>query len=248
MSRFSKGKRQPGAEFTWDGEPGGAPDTAPTPLYPAYVVPWARKLSPKEQNEVDYYRHLRELYQEGPFYSVLNSASSSAKKGSAARVNFDPFTGMPSYSGRYQKKRRTIPRIDPSGRQHEYEMKFFPRELWQTIQPSFRPDASLEGFRPMMATGGLKRGFEDDEEDDGEESAKKREAGDDDEGEGDVDDGDALDDEEGREEWEEENDFEDDEDEMGGDYNAEQYFDGGDDEYGDDGFGDGGGGGGEDEL
>lgn len=33
---------------------------------------------------------------------------------------------------------------------------------------------------------------------------------------------------------------------MGGDYNAEQYFDAGDDEFGDDGFGDGGGGGDED--
>jgi len=34
MSRFSKGKRLPGAEFTWDADPGGQPDTAPTPLYP----------------------------------------------------------------------------------------------------------------------------------------------------------------------------------------------------------------------
>lgn len=34
MSRFSKGKRLPGAEFTWDADPGGVPDTAPTPLYP----------------------------------------------------------------------------------------------------------------------------------------------------------------------------------------------------------------------
>ncbi|KAJ6110038.1 hypothetical protein N7486_002273 [Penicillium sp. IBT 16267x] len=34
MSRFNKGKRLPGAEFTWDADPGGVPDTAPTPLYP----------------------------------------------------------------------------------------------------------------------------------------------------------------------------------------------------------------------
>jgi DNA-directed RNA polymerase III subunit RPC7 len=34
MSRFSKGKRLPGAELTWDADPGGQPDTAPTPLYP----------------------------------------------------------------------------------------------------------------------------------------------------------------------------------------------------------------------
>ncbi|KAJ5287232.1 hypothetical protein N7478_002918 [Penicillium angulare] len=247
MSRFAKGKRQPGAEFTWDADPGGEPDTAPTPLYPAYVVPWARKLTPKDQNAVDHYRHLREQYQEGPFYSVLDSSSSSAKKGSAARVNFDSFTGMPTFSGRYQKKRRTIPRIDTNGNQHEFALKFFPRELWQTIQPSYRPDAGIDGWKPGMATSGVKRGFED-EEDEGEDSNKKRATGggDDDEGD-DADDGELLDEEEGQEEWEEDDNYEDDEDELGGDYNAEQYFDGGDDEFGDDGFGDGGGGG-EDEL
>lgn len=76
-----------------------------------YTVPFARKLSPAEQTQVDYYRSLREQFHDGPFYSVLNASSSNAKKGSAARANFDPFHGMPTYSGRYQKKRRTLPRI-----------------------------------------------------------------------------------------------------------------------------------------
>ncbi|KAJ5921259.1 III C31 subunit of DNA-directed RNA polymerase [Penicillium verhagenii] len=212
----------------------------------AFTVPWARKLSAKEQNEVDHYRTLRERDQEGPHYSVLDSSSSSAKKGSAARVNFDPFTGMPSYSGRYQKKRRMLPQIEPTGRPYEYIMKYFPRELWQTIQPTFRPDVDLDGYKPMAGSSGMKRGFEDDEDDGDDDTKKKREAGDgDEEGDGEGEEGDLLDEEEGQEEWEEENDFEDDEDEMGGDYNAEQYFDGGDDDYGDD---DGGDGGGEDVL
>lgn len=40
MSRFAgkKSKRGPGAEFTWDTDPGGEPDTAPTPLYPVRFV------------------------------------------------------------------------------------------------------------------------------------------------------------------------------------------------------------------
>jgi DNA-directed RNA polymerase III subunit RPC7 len=84
----------------------------------AYVVPPARKLSEKEQSEVDYYRHLRERFHEGPYYSVLDTSSSSAKKGSAARTNFDPFHGMPSYSGRYQKKRRTLPKVANIGREY----------------------------------------------------------------------------------------------------------------------------------
>lgn len=87
-------------------------------IFQAYVVPWARKLSEKEQSEVNHYRHLRERFHEGPYYSVLDTSSSSAKKGSAARANFDPFHGMPSYSGRYQKKRRTLPKIANIGREY----------------------------------------------------------------------------------------------------------------------------------
>lgn len=84
------------------------------PNYPykqKYTVPFARKLSPAEQTQVDYYRGLRERFHDGPFYSVLDASSSNAKKGSAARANFDPFHGMPTYSGRYQRKRRTLPKI-----------------------------------------------------------------------------------------------------------------------------------------
>ena len=77
----------------------------------AYVVPFARQITAQEQSEVDHYRRLRERFHDGPYDSVLDASASTAKKGSAARANFDPFTGMPSYSGRYQKKRRTLPNI-----------------------------------------------------------------------------------------------------------------------------------------
>ncbi|ODM22145.1 hypothetical protein SI65_02991 [Aspergillus cristatus] len=243
MSRFGakKGRKLPGAEFSWETDAGGEPDTAPTPLYPKYNVTRAMLLTPREQLQVDYYRDLRERFHEGPYYSVLHAASSSAKKGSAARANFDPFHGMPSYSGKYQKKKRTLPKLQ--GR--PYIMKFFPRELWQTIQPSFKPETSMDGYVPQVARTGAKRGFEDDEEE--EEDMKRRKAGEDDE-EGGEGEGDILDPDEEQEEEIVDDDFEEDDDDMGGDYNAEQYFDGGDDEYGDDGFGDGGGGGGEEDT
>jgi len=67
---------------------------------------------------VDKYRRLREAHHDGPYYSVIDASASSAKKGSAARANFDPFTGMPSYSRRYQKKHRTIPKIAGIGREY----------------------------------------------------------------------------------------------------------------------------------
>ncbi|KAJ5104466.1 hypothetical protein NUU61_001813 [Penicillium alfredii] len=240
MSRAGakKGRRMPGAEFSWDADPGGEPDTAPTPLYPKYVVPLARKLNPREQSQVDYYRGLRERFHEGPYYSVLDASSSTAKKGSAARVNFDPFHGMPTYSGRYQKKRRTLPKI--SGQ--SYHLNFFPREFWQTLQPNFRPGGMMDGYEAQMPRAGVKRGFEDEEDEAEDDAAKRRAAGgEEDEGEGEVDadEGELLEGEEDQEEEIVDDDFEDDDDEMGGDYNAEQYFDGGDDDFGDD---DGGGG------
>ncbi|KAI9924481.1 hypothetical protein MW887_007108 [Aspergillus wentii] len=245
MSRFGgkKGKKLPGAEFTWDGDAGGEPDTAPTPLFPKYTVPHARLLKPQEQIQVDYYRDLRERYHEGPYYSVLNAASSAAKKGSAARAHFDPFNGMPTYSGKYQKKRRTIPKIQ--GR--EYVMKLFPRELWKTLQPSFNPDAAMDGYAPQATRIGAKRGFEDDEDE--EDDAKRQKGGQDEEdAEREENEEEILDQDEEQEEEIMDDDFSEDDDDMGGDYNAEQYFDGGDDEYGDDGFGDGGGGGGDEET
>ncbi|PWY70272.1 III, C31 subunit of DNA-directed RNA polymerase [Aspergillus heteromorphus CBS 117.55] len=245
MSRFGakKGRKLPGAEFSWEtGDAGGEPDTAPTPLFPKYTVPRGRPLTAQEQLQVDLYRSLRERIHDGPYYSILDGATSAAKKDSAARANFDPFHGMQSYSGKYQKKKRALPRI--LGRQ--YVMKFFPRELWQTIQPTFRPDAAMDGYVPQVAAIAGKRGFEDDEEEEDDEAGKRRKTGggeDEDAGDDGDDDKDVLDPDEEQEEQLEDDDFEDDDDDMGGDYNAEQYFDGGDDEYGDDGFGDGGGGG-----
>lgn len=35
----AQGKKAPGTEFTWDAEPGGEADTAPTPLYPVCLLP-----------------------------------------------------------------------------------------------------------------------------------------------------------------------------------------------------------------
>ncbi|KAL4788091.1 DNA-directed RNA polymerase III, subunit Rpc31 [Aspergillus varians] len=249
MSRFgaNKGKKLPGAEFSWDTtDPSGEPDTAPTPLFPKYAIPRARPLSDREKVQVDLYRTLRGRFHDGPYYSILGVSSGSGYTASS-KANFDPFNGMPSYSGRYQKKKRLVPRLQ--GR--PYVMKFFPRELWTTVQPNYKPDGFLDGYVPQNLQIGAKRGFEEDDEDD--EATKRRRQMNEEEGDGDENEdveGRVLEADEDQDEEEEivDDNFEDDEDEMGGDYNAEQYFDGGDDDYGDDGFGDGGGGGGDEDT
>ncbi|KAJ0415965.1 DNA-directed RNA polymerase III, subunit Rpc31 [Aspergillus carlsbadensis] len=247
MSRFGakKGKKLPGAEFTWDTtDPSGEADTAPTPLFPKYTIPRARPISDREQVQVNLYRTLRERFHDGPYYSILGVSSGSNGYTASSKANFDPFNGMPSYSGKYQKKKRLVPRLQ--GR--PYVLKFFPRELWPTAQPNFKPDAALDGYIPQTLRSGIKRGFEEDDED--EETLKRRREGDEDGegGEGEDLEADTLDADEDQEEEIVDDDFEDDEDEMGGDYNAEQYFDGGEEDYGDDGFGDGGGGGGDEDT
>ncbi|OJJ64930.1 hypothetical protein ASPSYDRAFT_39712 [Aspergillus sydowii CBS 593.65] len=246
MSRFGakKGRKLPGAEFTWDNtDASGEADTAPTPLFPKYAVPRARPLSEREQVQVDLYRTLRERFHDGPYYSILG-ASSGTGYTTNSKANFDPFNGMPSYSGKYQKKKRLVPRVQ--GR--PYVMKFFPRELWTTVKPNYKPDGLLDGYVPQTLQSGMKRGFEEDDEDD--DTLKRRRQGDGEEGDENEDAEGPIPDAEEEQDEEEivDDDFEDDDDEMGGDYNAEQYFDGGDDEYGDDGFGDGGGGGGDEDT
>ncbi|EAW12627.1 DNA-directed RNA polymerase III subunit C31 [Aspergillus clavatus NRRL 1] len=243
MSRFGakKGRKLPGAEFSWETEPGGEADTAPTPLFPKYAVPRARPLNPREQRQVDLYRALRERFHDGPYYSVLQSTSIAARKDDPSRAHFDPFHGMPTYSGKYQKQKRDRPEL--KGR--PYVMKFFPRHLWKTIQPNFNPTVAMDGYVPVGPRSAIKRGFEDDEEEEDVEDTKRQKGEEEDEG---AENEDILDGDEEQEEEIVDDDFEDDEDEMGGDYNAEQYFDAGDDEYGDDGFADGGGGGGDEDT
>ncbi len=48
---------------------------------------------------------------EGPLYAVLGDNVRIGKPGASASV-FDPFEGMPTYSMKYRKKRRRLPKLD----------------------------------------------------------------------------------------------------------------------------------------
>lgn len=149
----------PGSEFNWQKAPGELPDGAPTPTFPVrtprffisrsisvfsirtrsrqiltmsdqpYDTPTAEPLQTRERSEVDRYRALRDRFQNGPYYAAVNAASTSAKKGTAERAEFDPFNGMPSYSSRYQKRKRTVPKI--SGREYSESLS-----LWSSRSSS----------------------------------------------------------------------------------------------------------------
>ncbi|KAF3482451.1 uncharacterized protein GIQ15_05210 [Arthroderma uncinatum] len=248
MSRAARNKKLPGAEFAWKSEGGGEVDTSPTPLFPKYVLPVPSKFTESEISGAQRYRQLREKFHDGPFYTVLSAQPSYGKKGVPVRAQFDPFQGMASYGQRYMKKSRTLPKLSAV----PFEMNFFPKELWSTLDPKYVGlPGSFSNGAGTFSKATQKRGFEEDEDDDEEDESRRKKrviAEEDDEGSDsggkrrtNAREGEEVledDDDDGEEEIVDD-DYEEDEEEMGGDYNAEQYFDGGD-ELGD-GFDEGGG-------
>ncbi|CAD0013672.1 unnamed protein product [Aureobasidium pullulans] len=156
-----------------------------------------------------------------PSYPLPPASTSLAKV--PPQAHYDPFESMPTYSQRYTKRKNTLPRL--SGR--PFVKSYFPEELWAVIEPG---SVGVQGQRKMLSLSTRTKldKFDVDGEDEDEE------------GEEGVEDGDKVDGVEDEDKEEEDPDQFDEEDEDDNDdYNAEQYFDGGDDdEMGDEGGGD----------
>lgn len=186
---------------------------------------------------------------------TYGQAQMNAVYGVKNKASLDPFTAMPTYSQKFVREERALP--DWSG--HPVCREMFPQELLDTIDPTSstggprkkrRLELSRVSALPSAEEAFGMAGAADEEEgiagEMGEGAAaasgsgtnllEKLEAMQDEEGDeaaGEVD-------EEEAGEEEEEDEVYDDED--AGDYDAENYFDNGDemgDEYGDDGDGEG---------
>ncbi|KAI0423617.1 hypothetical protein F5Y09DRAFT_326888 [Xylaria sp. FL1042] len=181
----------------------------------------------------------------------------NARYGLKNRATVDPFLSVPMYSHRFVDDTRTLPKLRDV---RPWVKDMFPEELWATLDGR-DTSGSKGGFRTKgNANRGTKRRLHDDDDeedpygdgDDDEEifgwgrSQRRREneteeerkariegTGKDADNE-DADGGDP--DDEDEEEMEvEDDDYESAEEEEGGDYNAEAYFDNGDDDdFGDD--------------
>ncbi|MCJ1409885.1 hypothetical protein MMC19_003969 [Ptychographa xylographoides] len=203
----------------------------PTELYPAYKVLPPKALTKDERRQVARFRSLRERIHEGPLYTVLGDnvrISKTQGRANSASAQFDPFEGMPTYSQRYTKKRRKIPKLDT----RPYVLSFFPQELWSTLDPSHASTTSdtTESRPKKLLFGTSKRSLglsAFDRELSGEPSRAAN-------GEDEDEVADPVDEDELPPEEEMDDEFSDDEDDMAGDYNAEQYFDDGGDDAGDD--------------
>lgn len=167
---------------------------------------------------------------------------------SAAR--FDPFEGMPTYSQRYTRKRRKIPKLDTRPYStlpllsafkfrlnHSYitVLKFFPKELWSILDPSSTTSngaGTESSSKPKLlfsATSRVTNGLcAHDRELSGEPGQLNRN------GEDDEENVEKVDEDELPPEEEVDSEYDSDEGSMAGDYNAEHYFDDGGDDAGDD--------------
>ncbi|MCJ1459843.1 hypothetical protein MMC28_010222 [Mycoblastus sanguinarius] len=193
----------------------------PTALYPHYLVRKPKPLEKDEKAQIARFRSLRESIHNGPLYTVLGDNARVGKRRYRDAEVSNPFEGMPKYSQKYTVKKREIPKLDT----RPYVLKFFPKELWSTLDPKAKEtngviDSSTKG-KSLQIPGYEKvenlAAFDHEiSGDEGEEKGPK-----------DPDEEEPL-------EGEEVDDEYDDDEEDGGDYNAEQYFDDGGDDMGDD--------------
>ncbi|GAB7350618.1 hypothetical protein MBLNU459_g1184t1 [Dothideomycetes sp. NU459] len=180
--------------------------------------PVAEPPTAEERRVVYHYRTLRARIHDGPFYAILDSNARVSKSGhrTPPAAHFDPFEGQQTYTQRFMRKKNTLPRLST----RPFVKEFFPRELWATIAPN---DASSIKKSLHISTRTKLDKFNVADYDDEAEN-------DPDNPDGDDDNADENKDDEDKEDEEDPDQFDEDDEDDGDDYNAEQYFDGGDDE------------------
>jgi len=178
----------------------------------------------RERRLVNTYRSLTAGRHAGPFYTGPKGSLKAICGTKRSAAEFNPFEDQPTYGKKYERKEFKLPDI----RKHKFATpQMFPKELWTTIgyDPA-RDGEGGEGGGPkkklmLSKKTGLDKLARFDEDAD-----EKGAGGDDDEGE----EGKENEDDE-EPEGPQDDDFEEDEDDDNDDYNAEQYFDGGEEDY-----------------
>ena len=69
-------------------------------------------LTREERMQIAKFRLFRDRIHEGPLYTVLGDDARVGKHQSWAAASSDPFEGMPTYSQKYARKRRRVPKLD----------------------------------------------------------------------------------------------------------------------------------------
>lgn len=224
----------------WD--TGEEPDARPSELFPPRLVPTPRPASASETSGIQFFLLLRHQVHASPLYTskrtsahdptaprkLYGQAQVNARYGVKSKASVDPFTAVPTYSQKFVREERALP--DWSARPVCREL--FPAELLDTVEPEDAAGVRKKRKLQLSRVSALPNAEETfgmpalhaDALDDGGNLLDKLDAMRDEN----ADDAAELNDEA----------MQDDEtydDEDAGDYDAELYFDNGDDydDYGD---------------
>jgi len=227
---------------TWEHDPSINLDNKPSDLFPAHPnIKRAEPISEREFKQVSYFKDMRRTIKQGPYYTestkrntdinvkIFGEDQFNKQYGSKSAADFDPFTGVETYSMQYTRPKRTIPDLST----RILNKDFFPSELWPTItNPTARPNQTPNRIQKKKATPRHNTAATAKAET-ALEIIDKMTAGGEGGAEGEMEDAE-------EEEVEEvDNDYEEDDEDMGGDYDGEQYFDNGEGEDYDEGEGGG---------
>ncbi|KAF2795932.1 hypothetical protein K505DRAFT_238881 [Melanomma pulvis-pyrius CBS 109.77] len=229
-----------GVELNWDLSGLDIPK-GPTELFPPRSMRPFRKPSAQEESVLENFLGIRESIHNGPFYTVLNDGMKNGfkpkgnKPAPTAASLFNTFLDNETYTAKYNKVQRRIPKLDT----RPYARQFFPKELRGILgdDPDDLEDEvdgpSEEGPAKKRKTlavsqetvlSRIDRLLKEEEEKAHEDPNGDEDAEDDEDDEEDDEKPDAVD---------EDDDFSaasSGSEESGDDYNAEQYFDNGDDD------------------
>ncbi|KAK5128466.1 hypothetical protein LTR85_003134 [Meristemomyces frigidus] len=196
-------------------------------LFPPYPggVPRAPPVTASERRRVNLYREMIAKKHAGPSYTGPKGSLRALCGTKRSAADFNPFEDQPTYGKKYEPKEFKLP--DPKKRKWAAPY-LFPRELWDTI--GYDPDADPnDPNAPKKKLVLMSKKTNLDKlarfDDDADEKGVTGDGADDDDGEG------KDDDDEAEPEGPQDDDFEEDEDDEGDDYNAEQYFDGGEEDF-----------------
>ncbi|RCI09059.1 hypothetical protein L249_4952 [Ophiocordyceps polyrhachis-furcata BCC 54312] len=147
----------------WD--TGDEPDARPSELFPVRSVPTPRPLSSKEKTSIDHFLILRHQFHSSPLHasrkSSLHDPTAPRKLYGQAQMNanydvrdkatLDPFTAVPAYSHKFVPRDRALP--DWSSLPVCREV--FPPELRSTVEPGDGDDGLGRKKRPRLELSNL---------------------------------------------------------------------------------------------
>ncbi|KAF2267970.1 hypothetical protein CC78DRAFT_530386 [Lojkania enalia] len=216
-----------------------APGNAPLRPEQKMPPPQAPPPNPEEKALLQYHLTVRDRIHEGPFYTVLSDGMQNGMKRKAndpaptEAMLFNPFTDNQTYSSRYLKVYRKLPRLDT----RHYILDLFPPELQSLLGHGIkRENGELDSGRltkkrkiVQVTKGSFMTRIERYMQ---EEDARREAEGDEEEEQEEVEEEEAEDDDK-PDQIDEDDDWSavsSDSEDADDDYNAEQYFDNGEDD------------------